>query len=161
MLERENKDLTNLLDLQIKTNIKSSKDIHVRYTENIDDVTKSTESSLILKVMKGKVQIHKYEKKNRDDVKKSAGWIKYITNKILKADEDIKYVGIGERVYLRKRTIGRNKLQPYRNDKEWIVTGRTYNIYEIQYDEGKHKVINKEILKLFKPKYIDWKYKCK
>ena len=31
-LERENKDQTNILDLQIDTNIKSSEYIHVRYT---------------------------------------------------------------------------------------------------------------------------------
>ena len=117
-------------------------------------------------MIKGKVQINKSEKKKRDDVKKHADWIKDIKNKIqsdkeIKADEDITYVGIGEIVYLRKNTIGRTKLQPYWNDKEWIVTRRKYNIYEILDDEGKRRVINKESIQLCKPKYIDWKDKRK
>ena len=33
--------------------------------------------------------------------------------------------------------------------------------YEIQDDEGKRKVINKESLQLCKPKYMDWTYKRK
>ena len=52
-------------------------------------------------------------------------------------------------------------MQPYGNDKEWVVTGRKDNIYEIQDDEGKRKVINKESLQLYKPKYIDCKDKRK
>ena len=50
-------------------------------------------------------------------------------------------------------------MQPYGNDKEWVVTRRKDNIYEIQDDEGKRKVSNKESLKLYKPKYIDYKDK--
>ena len=40
-------------------------------------------------------------------------------------------------------------------------TKRKDKNYEIQDDEGKCKVINKESLQLFKQKYIDWKYKRK
>ena len=71
-LERENKNLKNLIDLQIETNIKSSEDIHVRYTENTDEVTKTTKRNLILQVIKGEVQIKKHERKKREDVKKIA-----------------------------------------------------------------------------------------
>ena len=46
-------------------------------------------------------------------------------------------------------------LQPYWNDKEWIVTRRKDNIYELQDDEGKLNVINKESIQLYKLKYID------
>ena len=96
----------------------------------------------------------------KGDLKKIAEWIKDIKYKIQNYKEKevyevIKYVVKVETVYLRKRTIGRNKLQPYENDKEWIVTRRIDNIYEIQLYEGKLKVINKENLKLCKPKYMD------
>ena len=50
-------------------------------------------------------------------MKKIADWIKDIKNVILSDKEaDIKYIEKGEKVYLRKRIIGRNKLKPYWND---------------------------------------------
>ena len=97
-----------------------------------------------------KIHIRKIRNNNEKEIKKllKECFIKGVGNSKVKlahkeANEDIKYVENSEQVYLRKIIFGRNKLQPYWNDKECIVTRNTNNIYEIQVDEGKCKVINK------------------
>ena len=73
-------EMFEIQNIYIKKNeIQTDKDEITDNTEHTDEVTKTTQSSLILNVIKYKVQINKSEKKKREDVMKI-----YIGSKIYK-----------------------------------------------------------------------------
>ena len=103
-----------------------------------------TEESARRKEISEEVVSNKKCKKNSSEVPKK---------------EDVKkYLEEGEYVYIRKRVIGRNKIQNFWDDKKWLIIRRRENVYDIK-NEGINKILHRENMRPCETEYICWKEK--
>ena len=72
-------------------------------------------------------------------------------------------IKIGSEVYVRKRVLGRNKIQNYWEEERWRVKSRRGNIYEVENAQSNRKIVNRTDIKICEldQNMIHWSYQAK
>ena len=72
-------------------------------------------------------------------------------------------IKIGSEVYVRKRVLGRNKIQNYWEEERWRVKSRRGNVYEVENAQSNRKIVNRTDIKICEldQNMIHWSYQAK